>query len=210
MDEYTRLTTLNAIVRGWANYYRHTSLLSDIEEITRFTWFRYLAWLRKKHKGSRKRNLIKSKTKVILGRTRWTAEIREGDKTLETYQWLPTRKELQRSRYMQKGKDGFGHPYIFEDEPVFDDYPMGIIGPDESIFTATVGATSSTKTRNEPLEMSELKLRTKMRDDFKCVRCGSTERIRVHHIKGTTSHRMEDLETLCLECHHAEHGYRQN
>src|SRR5262249_57684631 len=26
MDEYSRLTTLNAIVRGWANYYRPTSL----------------------------------------------------------------------------------------------------------------------------------------------------------------------------------------
>ena len=209
MDEYTRLTTLNAIVRGWANYYRHTSLLSDIEEITRFTWFRYLAWLRKKHKGSRKHNLIKSKTKVILGRTRWTATIQEGDKTLETYQWLPTRKELNRCRYMQKGKDGFGHPYIIEDEPVFEDYPMGETGPDESIYTDTIGVSSSMKSRNEPLEMSELRLRVKMRDDFGCVRCGSAEKIRVHHINGTKSHRMENLETLCLVCHHAEHGYRQ-
>ena len=58
MDEYTRLTTLNAIVKGWAQYYRHTSLLDDIEEITRYTWFRYLAWLLKKHKGSRKHELI--------------------------------------------------------------------------------------------------------------------------------------------------------
>ena len=205
MDEYTRLTTLNAIVRGWANYYRHTSLLSDIEEITRFTWFRYLAWLRKKHKGSRKHNLIQSKTEVILGRTRWTAMIQEGDKTLETYQWLPTRKELNRCRYMQKGKNGFGHPYIFKNEPVLVDYPMGETGPDESIYTVTVGAT----TRNEPLEMAELKLRVKMRDDFRCVRCGSTSKIHVHHIKGTKSHRMKDQETLCLECHHAEHGYRQ-
>ena len=54
MDEYSRLTTLNAIVKGWAEYYKYTSLLVDIEEITRHTWFRYLAWLLKKHKGSRK------------------------------------------------------------------------------------------------------------------------------------------------------------
>ena len=46
MDEYTRLTTLNALVKGWANYYKYTSLLSDIEEITRYTWHRYLLWLR--------------------------------------------------------------------------------------------------------------------------------------------------------------------
>ena len=97
----------------------------------------------------------------------------------------------------------------FEDEPVCEDYPMGETGPDESIYTATVGVRSSMKSRNEPLGMSELRLRVKMRDDFKCVRCGSAEKIRVHHINGTKSHRMENLETLCLECHHAEHGYRQ-
>ena len=57
--------------------------------------------------------------------------------------------------------------------------------------------------------MAERKLRVKMRDDFKCVRCGSTEKIQVHHKKGTKSHRIEDLQTLCQKCHHAEHGYRQ-
>jgi RNA-directed DNA polymerase len=212
MDEYSRLTTLNAIVKGWAEYYKHTSLLEDIEEITRHTWFRYLGWLLKKHKGSRKHELITAKTKVIHNRTRWTAVIREGDKTLETYQWLPTRKELKRSKYMQKGKDGFGHPYIpdeNDDTPPMD-YPMSKEGPDANIYSATIGATSGRKSRNEPLEMAELKLRAKIRDGFKCVRCGSAEKIRVHHKRGTKSHQLEDLETLCQKCHHAEHGYRQN
>jgi RNA-directed DNA polymerase len=210
MDEYNRMTTLNAIVKGWAEYYKHTSLLEDIEEITRFTWFRYLEWLLKKHKGSRKHSLIQAKTKIIHNRTRWTAEIREGAVTLDTYQWLPTRKELKRSKYMQKGRNGFQHPYLpdenSETPPM--DYPMGETGPDESIYTATIGATSR-NSRNEPLEMAEVKLRAKMRDGYKCVRCGSTEKLAAHHRKGTKSHRIEDLETLCQKCHHAEHGYRQ-
>jgi group II intron reverse transcriptase/maturase len=211
MDEYIRLTTLNVIVKGWSEYYKHTSLLEDIEEITRFTWFRYLEWLLKKHKGSRKHTLIQVKTKTIHNRTRWTAEIREGAVTLDTYQWLPTRKELKRSKYMQKGRDGFQHPYLPEenDETPSTDYPMGEIGPDESLYTATVGVASGLKSRNEPLEMAELKLRAKMRDGHKCTQCGSTEKLRVHHKKGTKSHRLEDLETLCQKCHHAEHGYRQ-
>jgi hypothetical protein len=210
MDEYNRLTTLNAIVKGWSEYYKHTSLLEDIEEITRYTWFRYLGWLLKKHKGSRKQMLIQTKTKSIYNRTRWTAEIREGAVALGTYQWLPTRKELERSKYMQKGKGGFQHPYLpnENDETPTTDFPMGETGPDESIFTATIGTTSR-KSRNEPLEMAELKLRARMRDGFKCVRCGSTENLRVHHKKGTKSHLLEDLETLCQKCHHAEHGYRQ-
>jgi len=210
MDEYSRLNTLNVIVKGWAEYYKHTSLLEDIEEITRFTWFRYLAWLLKKHKGSRKHTLIQTKTKTIHNRTRWTAEIREGAVALETYQWLPTRKELKRSKYMQKGRYGFQHPYLPDENddtpPMY--YPMGETGPDESIYTATIGATGR-KSRNEPLEMAELKLRAKMRDGYKCVRCGSTEKLKIHHKKGTKSHRLEDLDTLCQKCHHAEHGYRQ-
>lgn len=210
MDEYNRMTTLNAIVKGWSEYYKHTSLLEDIEEITRFTWFRYLGWLLKKHKGSRKHSLIQAKTKIIHKRTRWTAEIREGAVTLDTYQWLPTRKELKRSKYMQKGRNGFQHPYLpdenSETPPM--DYPMGETGPEESIYTATIGATSR-KSRNEPLEMAELKLRAKMRDGYKCVRCGNTEKLAAHHKMGTKSHRLEDLETLCQKCHHAEHGYRQ-
>lgn len=209
MDEYSRLTTLNAIVKGWAEYYKYTSLLVDIEEITRYMWFRYLGWLLKKHKGSRKHNLITAKTKVIHNRTRWTASIREGEKVLEAYQWLPTRKELQRRRYYQKGKEGFPHPYLTEDEPTMQDYPMGETGPDAAIYTAAIGATSNRASRNEPLELAELKLRAKMRDNFKCVRCGSSESLRVHHKKGTKSHSLDNLETLCLNCHKADHGYRQ-
>ena len=209
MDEYSRLTTLNAIVKGWAEYYKYTSLLADIEDITRHTWFRYLGWLLKKHKGSRKHDLITTKTKVIHNRTRWTASIREGEKILEAYQWLPSPKELQRRRYYQKGKDGFPHPYLMEEESSLLDYPMGDTGPEEAIYTATIGASSNRASRNEPLELAELKLRAQMRDDFKCVRCGSSESLRVHHKKGTKSHSLENLETLCLKCHKAEHGYRQ-
>lgn len=208
MDEYTRLTTLNAIVKGWAEYYKHTSLLEDIEEITRYVWFRYLIFLLNKHKGSRKHQLITEKTRVIHHRTRWTADIREGNKTLQTYQWLPTRTELARSRYLQK-KGGFKHPYLDAGETEFTDYPLGQVGPDENIYSATIGVASDRVSRNEPLNMAELKLRAKMRDDFKCVRCGSTEKLRVHHKKGTKSHRLADMETVCLKCHHAEHGYRQ-
>jgi hypothetical protein len=197
-------------VKGWSEYYKHTSLLEDIEEITRVTWFRYLAWLLKKHKGSRKHVLIQTKTKIIHNRTRWTAEIHEGGTTLEAYQWLPTRKELRRSKYMQKGRAGFPHPYLpdEQDESPLTDYPMGETGPDKSIYTAIIGAASGGN-RNEPLEMAKRKLRVKMRDDFKCVRCGSSENLRVHHKKGIKSHRILDLETLCQKCHHAEHGYRQ-
>lgn len=209
LHEYIRLTTLNAIVKGWAEYYRYTSLHEDIEEITRYTWHRYLLWLLKKHKGSRKQELIATKTKVIYHRTRWIAQIRQGDTTLQAHQWLPTRNELKRQRYLQKGRNGFPHPYLEEQAEAQTDYPMGETGPDESIYTATIGASSKNPSRNEPRDMAEKKLRVKMRDQFRCQKCGSTENLRVHHMQGTKSHHMEDLTTLCRTCHHAEHDFRQ-
>jgi RNA-directed DNA polymerase len=205
MDEYTRLTTLNAIGRGWANYYRYTSLVQDIEDITRYTWHRYLKWLLNKHKGSRKHQLIASKTKVIHGRTRWTAQIREGKHQLFAYQWLPTRKELPRRKYPQKGKEGFPHPYL-DTALLAQDYPQDHRGPDESLYTLRIGVPAPNPSRQEPLEMVERKLRAKMRDHFRCVQCGATAHLHVHHTKGTKSHRLADLETLCLQCHQARHG----
>jgi RNA-directed DNA polymerase len=207
MDEYTKLTTLNLVVKGWAEYYKHTSLLSDIEEITRYTWHRYLRWLRAKHKGSRVNELIREKTRTHIGRTRWAAEIRQGEMTLRVFQWLATSKELSRTRYAQKGKDGFPHPYLTENIGEDESHLMGSIGPDEKVFTRRVGVTSTRRNRNEPLDMNERKLRVKMRDGFQCIRCGSYHDLVVHHTKGTESHRPGDLQTLCRLCHHELHGY---
>ena len=207
MDEHTRLVTLNAIVRGWAEYYRYTGLVADIEEITRFAWFRYLNWLLAKHKRSHKGQLIREKTRRLHGRTRWYAEVREGDNTLEAYQWLPTRQELDRQRYRQKGKAGFPHPYLSGHAEAAGDHPQGATGPDERIYTATIGASS--RNRSEPLEIVEQKLRAKVRDGMKCQQCGTRTGLDVHHTRGMNSHALSNLTTLCRTCHIATHRSSQ-
>ena len=207
MDEYNRLTSLNAIVRGWAEYYRYTSFVQDIEDITSFVWFRYLYWLRKKHKGSRKGQLIRSKSKRLHNRTRWHAEVREGGNTLETYQWLPTHHELDRQRYRQKGTAGFPHPYLSGHATATGDHPQGATGPDERIYTATVGVSSYE--RDEPLGYAEQRLRAKVRDGMKCQTCGTRANLHVHHNQGMKSHALHTLVTLCRTCHEATHRSSQ-
>ena len=207
MDEYNRLATLNAIVRGWAAYYRHTSFVRDIEEITSFVWFRYLYWLRKKHKGSRKGQLLREKTRTLHGRTRWHAEVREGGNTLEAYQWLPTQQELDRQRYRQKGEAEFPHPYLSGHAEATGDHPQGATGPDERIYTATVGV--GHVERDEPLGFAEQRLRAKVRDGMKCRKCGSRTDLHVHHTKGMKSHALSNLVTLCRTCHIATHRLSQ-
>ncbi len=206
MDEYTRLTTLNAIVRGWAEYYRYLSFVKDVEEITNFVWFRYLYWLRNKHKGSHKGQLVRAKSSVLHGRTCWHAEVRESGNTLEAYQWLPTRQELDRHRYRQKGKAGFPHPYLSGHAEAESDFPQGETGPDERIYTAT---TRTSGNRGEPLEIVERKLRAQVRDGMKCRQCGTRANLHVHHTKGMKSHALRNLVTLCRTCHIAAHRASQ-
>jgi len=48
------------------------------------------------------------------------------------------------------------------------------------------------------------------RDGGKCVKCGSTDRVQVHHHNYRFPFEtctLEDVETLCLECHRREHGW---
>ena len=201
LDEVTRLSTLNAVVRGWCNYYRHTSLQNDLEQISRYTWHRYHKWLLKKFKGSRKRQLVKEKTQAVHGRQRWTAKMREGQNEIFVHQWLPSPKELKRSKYVQKGRGGFPHPYIFEHEPDLRDPPKVDMGPPEEIYHVSVA-----NNRTEPWDMAERKLRVKLRGGFACQRCGDTQDLRVHHKRGMRSHALQDLQTLCLRCHHAAHN----
>jgi len=205
MDEHTRLTSLNRIVKGWCMYYKYTSLLEDLEEITRYTWFRYLQWLLGKHKDSRKHQLIQEKTAVINNRTRWTATIVQDGLTVKAQQWLPTRKELKREKYLNKGRGGYPHPYLDPDISATD-HPEWEGGPDETLLTETIGATSRP---GEPLELAEMKLRRKMRDRFTCQQCGSQEHIEAHHIGPITSTDIDDLITLCFKCHQAQHRQKE-
>jgi len=202
-DEATQLSSLNALVRGWCQYYRHTSLHRDLEQISRYAWHRHHIWLRKKHKGSRKQQLIRDKTQVVHGRTRWTATVTEGGKRFTVHQWLPSPTELKRTRYKQKGRTGFAHPYLFEADPVSVAEPKGEVDVPEAVFRVRGHGDGR---HEDPAAWRETKLRVKLRDDFACVRCGSREDLAVHGRRGRKSKGLAEYETLCRRCHHAAHG----
>lgn len=137
VHEVEQLDQLNAVVRSWCEYYRHTSLQDDLEQISRYTWHRYHGWLRKRHPESRKCQLVQQSSRVVRGRQRWTATLREDSRERFAYQWLPSPRELLRTRYRQKGRDGFAHPYL--ELPVQRTIPLprGEKGPPEEIYRVT-------------------------------------------------------------------------
>lgn len=60
------------------------------------------------------------------------------------------------------------------------------------------------------LEWKSKRLKILNRDEYKCVKCGSTKNLQVHHIKYLSGHKPWEyadklLVTLCRECHYKEH-----
>lgn len=207
-DEVSMLTALNRMVRGWCEYYKHTSLHSDLEHVSRYTWHRYLLWLLKKHKGSRKAKLVRDKTRDIFGRTRWVASVREGGNTLTVHQWLPSPKELARSRYRQKGRSGFGHPYLADQASAETgdpegDLPEGNVGVPERVYLASLSG--DRRHTGSPAEWQALRQRALVRDRHTCQTCGAQDHLNVHGKRGQKSRTLGDFVTLCRRCHMAEH-----
>jgi group II intron reverse transcriptase/maturase len=202
--EIVQLMSLNKVVKGWCEYYKYTSLHKDLEQVSRYCWHRYHKWLLKKFKGSRKQQLIREKTKSILGRERWYAIMKEADQQLSVYQWLPSPKELKRSRYRQKGRDGFKHPYL--NAETFDStLPLLEKGPDEALYHFAI---ADGNRKGQTNEWQDKRFRVLIRDKFRCQHCGGNERIQVHHKKGTKSYRMKDLEVVCYPCHARLHQWQ--
>jgi len=49
-DLGTTLTTLNQILRGWANYFRHAVATHTFKHLQQFLWWRIVRWLRTRHR----------------------------------------------------------------------------------------------------------------------------------------------------------------
>jgi 5-methylcytosine-specific restriction endonuclease McrA len=53
----------------------------------------------------------------------------------------------------------------------------------------------------------KLRRAARLRDGDRCVHCGSSERLSVHHVVARSS-ALDDLVTLCSRCHAREHSKR--
>jgi len=193
MDEYTRLNTMNSVVRGWSNYYQHTTLITDIEDIAYYAHMRYQYWLLKKHKRKiSKRQLYKTRTATYLNRNRWFATVETDGKKKTVYQWKPTRAEYKRSVYIHRSEEQIGHPYL---DPTDEDYPQWEGGP-------PIKEVRILPSKGEPFEMIERKAQAKLRDNYTCQMCGArTKELEVHHVRGKKDSGLESLMTLCKDCH---------
>jgi RNA-directed DNA polymerase len=65
------LRSVNAVLRGWCNYFRHGVSSQTFSYLDHFTWWRIFGWVRKRHAGLGQRELVRRHL------PRW--EIRDGN-----------------------------------------------------------------------------------------------------------------------------------
>lgn len=200
LTEAEVLLRINRIVRGWANYFRYGNSKQTFSYLENWTWHRVYRWLCKMHqKVSRK--AVRAKytancSKAVLPRQRrghyqgLGIPVDGGWLFLEKMTATPIERSLISFRRIPSAYQA--------GETVMDQFPAAYLAED----TIPPGAT-----RLEP-EFRAVRGYVRQRDNDRCVLCGSTRNLDVHH--KTPYLRREDqpgihdptnLITLCRSCH---------
>ena len=175
-----KITALNLLLRGWANYYRHSAANSTFEYVGSYAFKRMELWLRKKT-----RLRVRAVYKRYYRRNRWLTWAADGGSLYHTSMTL-----IEYKRYAHRP-----NPYLDPSKPIFlpyhlDPYP----GKREWDGTNSLYGETWTDARDE----------VRQRDGERCALCGSQDRVEVHHIrkhKGNNEHNPERMIALCATCH---------
>lgn len=185
-----RFKSLNRIIRGWGNYYRHVSFKHSARKVDFWINQRVLIWLRHKHQGKGVRWILKRyKQREVTGRyNRWNFGM--GDSNGEMV-FIAKLADIPLRPYRRKKPE---HPYLTATEgPTLDE-------PDSPFLEPRI-----VNVHPEHVTWAEKRVQVLERDGYRCVRCGSNDSLDVHH-KVARRHGgagdLDNLETLCAKCHH--------
>jgi RNA-directed DNA polymerase len=175
-----KITALNLLLRGWANYYRHSAASSTFAYVGSYAFKRMELWLRKKT-----RLRVRAVYKKYYRRNRWLTWEAGGEFLYHT-----SMTTIEYKRYAHRP-----NPYLDPEKPVrlpyhIDPYP----GKREWDGTNSTYGETWTDTRDE----------IRRRDEGRCTLCGSTDNVEIHHIrkhKGDREHNPDRLIALCATCH---------
>lgn len=178
-----KFSALNAVLRGWINYYRHSNAKGVAKDLDFWVNQRLFTWLAKRHKLPSRR-IIKMYKLREDGR-RFNLGIRNGEKYLFLYRL----SDLPLTKYRSRSPE---NPYIQGE------WTTGITLADLALPEQVwKGNARNTQWR-------ELKEAIKAERGAKCELCGSTDNLDLHHIiarrtKGKSVD--ENLQLLCRQCH---------
>jgi RNA-directed DNA polymerase len=179
-----KFSALNAVLRGWSTYYRHSNATAIVKDLDFWVNQRLFRWLQKRHRATAHR--IMTMYKHRERGTRDNLGIRNGDAMLFLYRMSDQSRTKYRSRRPQ-------NPYLSKDWETQ-------IEPGDSPFPEHVWLGNAEN--NEVWR--EIKAQVKAERGARCERCGTTVHLDLHHRQARRyggQDTIDNAELLCRPCH---------
>ena len=193
-DPQMKVAALNRVLRGWANYYKMVNAYQQFRTGDYLAWRLFQKWYCRRHQIGIRRFLSS------VGRD-GRVVIRRGGVSTELYRMASNFSTHTSLNHKLKWKyRSIENPYISRGH-------ITTIDGEESPMVETPAI------QPIPSEYDEIYLSNRFqafeRDGWRCTRCGSQDNLHAHHVepvpKGAFDpmvvHRVENLQTLCADCH---------
>ncbi len=175
-----KITAMNLLLRGWANYYRHSAASSTFSYIGSYAFKRMELWLRKKT-----RLRVRAVYRKYYRRKRWLTWEADGEFLYHTSEMT-----IEYKRYAH-----LPNPYLDPSKPVYLPYHLTPY-PGKRDWDGIDSRYSE--------DWTEIREEIRQRDGQRCTLCGSQDRVEIHHIrkhKRNNEHNPAKLIALCASCH---------
>jgi RNA-directed DNA polymerase len=186
-----KFKSLNRIIRGWGNYYRHVSFSHDARKLDYWINKRVLIWLKDKHQGKGVKWILRHyKVREITSKyNRWNFGVQDSQNGRMVY--IAKLSDIPLTRYRRTKSP---NPYLTAvDIPNIIKTETPLL--DERVLNITP----------EGVAWREIHKRVLQRDEYRCAECGKNNLpLNTHHMvarRDGGTDEMSNLITLCVNCH---------
>ena len=197
-DDYLdKLKALNAVVRGWCNYYRAVNPMVVFRKLDKFVWQRVQNWLRHKYQLN-SHQVCKQYQRRRTGPQGGGWEYAALDESTLKYVWRYKAVDTPLRYYRPTAKKNWPNPYV--QKVKVEQYELPTL---KTMWSGTRDAAEYELNRRQVLG----------RANGSCENCGKQAQLVVHHLHRVggkaklkqADNRVEMLRAVCKECHQAEH-----
>ncbi len=179
-----KLSALNAVLRGWINYYCHCNAKETAKDLDYWVNQRFFIWLKNHHRLPARQIIAKYKQREHETRDNWG--IRNGEKWLYLYKM----SDLPITKYRSRKPE---NPYLTQQ------WLTSIEKPEVPIPENVWRGNAPNNER-----WREIKAEVITERGARCEQCGSTYNLELHHIKAKRyggKDEKDNAQLLCKRCH---------